>query len=51
MKGSPMLHCISSKVENQIFMNKKCYRMYIWHINKVGSTHFVGGNATFVLAK
>jgi hypothetical protein len=22
MKGSPMLHCIPSKVENQIFMNK-----------------------------
>jgi hypothetical protein len=33
------------------FLEQKCYRTNIGHINKVGSTHFEGGNATFVLAK
>ena len=34
-----------------IFIKQKCYRIYMWHLNKVWSTHFAEDIATFVLTR
>ena len=31
----------------QIFIKQKCYRTYMWHLNKVWSTHFVEDSFCF----
>ena len=45
------IRTVSKQGCKSIFNNKKCYRTYIWDLNKVGSAYFVDDNEILAVKK